>query len=489
MRLAELVDGWAQVSARHEAVEILHLTCDSRLAEAGSLFVAVNGARADGLSYAGDAIRRGAVAVLCPKDSRVRASSRELGVPVLRVADVRATMAHVGSVFFGAPSRRLEVVGVTGTKGKTTTTWLVDRIFRVAGRRTGLFGTVENRVGDATFEASNTTAGCLDLQRWCHELVDVGGTHATIEVSSHALEQKRTAEIDFDCAVFTNIAPEHLDYHGTMDRYLATKTLLFSQLRASAVAVLPRDEAAAQYIARHTRANIRWYGCEPEDGVTCLTMSSEGSEFTWHGTRMRTTLWGLFNLENAFAAMTAAECCGIDRATIAEAMREPVLPPGRLEEVRYRRPAPFRVVVDYAHTDGSLQAVLETLRPMTSGRLITVFGCGGDRDASKRPRMGRVAENGSDRVIVTSDNPRSELPKRILDDIVSGLAKPLDAVVLDDRRDAIALGIRMAQPGDTVLIAGKGHETYQEIDGHRFHFDDREVAREFLQEVLETAMT
>jgi UDP-N-acetylmuramyl-tripeptide synthetase len=483
MRLGELVQGWLQVPARYHDLAIEEITCDSRRVGRGALFVALAGEKTDGLLYAADSVRRGAVAILCAKDSASAVSSRQIGVPVFKVADVRDALGRLANAFYRTPSRELAVCGVTGTKGKTTTTWLLDHILAAAGKTTGLFGTVENRIAARRFEASNTTAGCLELHAWLRELAESGGTHATLEVSSHALDQRRTAGIEFDCAVFTNIAPEHLDYHGTMDAYLAAKARLFVGLRPQAVAVLPRHDRASQVLAAATRANIRWYGTDSQDGVTGLRMSPDGSEFRWHGHPVRTTLWGLYNLENALAAMAAADCLGIDAETIVSAMRDPRLPPGRLEQVRY--PVPFRVVVDYAHTDGSLAAVLDALRPLTPGRLITIFGCGGDRDTSKRPRMGRVAEERSDRIIVTSDNPRSEPPQRILAEIVAGLEHPNDAAVVDDRREAIALGIRMAREGDTVLIAGKGHETYQELSHGKVHFDDREVALEFLRESLE----
>ncbi len=480
MRLGELGNGWLQVPARFRDIDIRSLTCDSRRVLPDSLFVAVPGATTDGFLYAKDAVRRGAVAVLCDKETHTREDLRDFHAAVLRVDDVRSAMGRLADEFYGSPSRKIDVVGITGTKGKTTMSWLLDHILRVAGRTTGLFGTVENRIAGRPFEAVNTTAGSLDLHAWMSELIELGGSAATLEVSSHALEQQRTAEIDFDCGVFTNIAPEHLDYHQTMERYLAAKMKLFNGLKSSAFAVLSREQRASQVIAANTKANIVWYGTGSQDGVSSIRMSPEGTEFTWRGIRVVSKLWGVYNLENLLAAMSAAECLGIDVPTIVEAAREPTLPPGRLEEVTSEES--FRVVVDYAHTDGSLEAVLEALRPVTHGRLITIFGCGGDRDATKRPRMGRVAEEGSDQIIVTSDNPRGEAPGSIVEDIVAGLEKPDDAAIVDDRREAIALGIRMARKGDTILIAGKGHETYQEISGGRIHFDDREVALEFLKD-------
>ena len=487
MRLIDLCKGWLDVPARYREHEIRGLSCDSRVVDKGHLFVAIPGERTDGHLYAEQAVNAGAVAVLGDKRSREGMGVRDLGVPFLKVRDVRSALGELARAFYGDPAARLDLCAVTGTKGKTTTTWLLDGILNAAGKVTGLFGTVENRIAVDRFGASNTTAGCLDLHAWLKELTRKGGSHATIEVSSHAIHQHRTAGIDFDCAVFTNIAPEHLDYHRTFDNYLATKVRLFTGLRPGALAVLPRKEKASQMIAERTCADVVWYGHEAEDGVGDVQSTPDGIHFTWRGLPVQTNLWGYHNLQNALAAMTAAVCLGIDEQVIAQSMSRCKVPPGRLEEVHSA--APFRVVVDYAHTDGALEAVLEALRPITPGRLITIFGCGGDRDKTKRPRMGAAAEKGSDHVIITSDNPRSESPRAILEDIAAGLADANEAVFVEDRREAIGLGIRMARKGDTVLVAGKGHETYQEFADNTLHFDDREVAGEFLREILEGCLT
>jgi len=474
-----------EVPARYRGYDIRGLSCDSRRVRAGHLFVAVPGESTDGHLFAEQAVDAGAVAVLGEKRARDGLRTRDLGVPFLRVKSVRGALGHLATAFWGDPADRLDLTAVTGTKGKTTTTWLLDGILRRAGRVTGLFGTVENRVAGRRFDAANTTPGCLDLHAWLRDLADADGRNATIEVSSHAIQQRRVEGLDFRCAVFTNIAPEHLDYHGNFENYLATKVRLFADLSRHAVAVLPREDRASQVIAERTCAEIAWYGTDAQDGVTDLKMTADGLEFVWKGQPIKVRLYGDHNLQNALAAMTAAECLGLAPREIAAALSDTDVPPGRLEEIA--SPVPFRVVVDYAHTDGALEAVLTALRRATPrpGRLITIFGCGGDRDTTKRPRMGRVAEKGSDNVIITSDNPRTEAPRAILEDIATGLEEPNDAVFIEDRREAIGLGIRMARQGDTVLIAGKGHETYQEFGDRTIHFDDREVAREFLREVVE----
>jgi UDP-N-acetylmuramoyl-L-alanyl-D-glutamate--2,6-diaminopimelate ligase len=482
MRLKELCRGWLEVPARWRDVGVQGLAADSRAVRPGDLFVAVPGEVTDGHLYIDAAVDAGAVAVVGEQNASQR-SRRHLGVvPYLRVQSAKWALGQLAAAFHGHPSQELAATAVTGTKGKTTTCWILDAILRRSGAVTGLFGTVENRIGDRVFPATSTTPSCLDLQRWLGELVGEGGTHAVLEVSSHAIQQQRLGPTSLACAVFTNIAPEHLDYHKTFESYLAVKASLFNALDAAAFAVLPREEKAAEVIAERTPARIVWYGTDLQDGVERLRMHRQGTEFVWKGHPVRTRLWGDHNLLNALAAMTAAESLGVPPPLVAEAMAEAVAPPGRLEPVC--RGGPFQVVVDYAHTDGSLEAVLKALRPLTPGRLITVFGCGGDRDRFKRPRMGRVAETYSDHVIVTSDNPRSEPPKRILAEIASGLARPGDAVLVEDRREAIGLAIRMAREGDTVLIAGKGHEVYQQFADGTVPFDDRKVAREFVEEML-----
>lgn len=503
MRLRDLCEGGVKVPASLRDLEITSVTCDSREVKPGALFVAVNGECNDGHAFVGDAEKAGAVVIIGEKRKARRtatvaadhgapsdASKVDIGtsddlslrVPYLRVSDSRAALGLFGSRFYGQAHKSLQIVGVTGTKGKTTTAWILDTIFRAAGKLSGMFGTVENRVGDEISVASNTTPSSLELHRHFARLVDKGGTHAVLEVSSHGIAQKRTAGFDLSVGIFTNIAPEHLDYHKTFENYLDTKTQLFRELNSSAFAVLPREEAASTYIKGETPAQVVWYGTDASDGVDQIRMGPDGTTFRWKGREVTTGLWGVHNLLNVLAAMTAAEALGLAPTDIIAGVGATHSPPGRLEEVPHSRD--FRVFVDYAHTDGSLDTVLKAVRSVTRGRVITIFGCGGDRDREKRPRMGRVAEQGSDYIVVTSDNPRCEEPNAILDDILGGLERPDDAVFEPDRRAAIALAIRMAKRDDTVLIAGKGHETYQELANSRIHFDDREVAQEFLTEQI-----
>ncbi len=475
MRLTDLGLDWIRVPPSVGGVEATGIACDSRAVRPGDLFVAVSGEKIDGHRFITDALEAGAVAVVGER----RPDRIGYPVPFIEVPNSRLALGHLSAAFYHHPSRVVSVTGITGTKGKTTTAWILASIFEAAGRRAGLFGTVLNRIGEEMIPAGNTTPGPLELAAYLRRLADRGGTHAVMEVSSHGIVQNRVAGIEFRCGIFTNIAPEHLDYHGTMERYLDAKATFFEGLGLDAVAILPRHEPASRIIAARTTARILWYGTGLEDGVERLANTDQGLSFILKGTQLYSRLWGEHNLHNLLAAVEAAHALGFDREVIARGIESAVPPPGRLEEI----PNQFgmRVFVDYAHTDGALETVLRSLRAITPGRIITVFGCGGDRDRQKRPRMGRICERLADRIVITSDNPRNEDPYRILDEIASGLDRPFEAAIVPDRREAICLAILMAKPLDTVLIAGKGHETYQEICGRRYHFDDREEARAALK--------
>jgi UDP-N-acetylmuramoyl-L-alanyl-D-glutamate--2,6-diaminopimelate ligase len=433
-----------------DGLEIADLAYDTRAVTPGALFFCVRGARVDGHDLAGEAVERGAVAIVVER--RV-----DVDVPQLVVDDVRRAMAHYAVRFFGDPSRELAVAGVTGTAGKTTTAYLLDSILQAAGRRTGLLTNIERRVGDESRPTGLNTPEAIDLQRLFREMVDAGDEVCVMEATSHASAQGRLDGVRFRVLVFTNLSHEHLDFHGTMEAYYEAKKRLFAQ--AEVAVVNTADEWGRRLFDELGNA----VPFAPELDATL---------------RLR----GEFNVTNARGAATAARALGVPEDAIRAGVESLRGVPGRLEAVDEGQP--FDVVVDYSHKPASLENVLRALRETAQGRVICVFGCGGDRDREKRPVMGRLAHELADVAIVTSDNPRSEDPLAIIAEIVAG-ALGLD--VEPDRRAAIAKAIGLAHDGDVVLIAGKGDEQGQEIAGVKHPFDDREVARDVLRAARQPA--
>ena len=453
-------------------VEIAALAYRSDHVVPGALFFCVPGFRSDGHDFARDAIERGAVALVCERPLG-------LGVPEVIVDDVRAAMGPAAARFHGDPTAQLEVVGVTGTNGKTTTAFLVRHLLEAGGRPCGLLGTVKRVVAGREEEVERTTPEAIDLQATFRAMLDGGDRACAMEVSSHALELGRASGIRFACRVFTNLTQDHLDFHETMEAYFLAKRRLFESPGPAVVNV--DDE----------------YGRRLAGEVECVTFAIEreadyrafGVEFDLMGSRFRcrtpagevelqSPLPGLFNVENVLAAVGAAHSLGVSLDTIAGALPRFGRVPGRFEPVDEGQD--FGVLVDYAHTPEALENVLRAARPVTDGRLHVVFGAGGDRDRGKRPLMGDAARRLADRVLVTSDNPRSEDPDAIIDEVMEGAGGGAERVT--DRRSAIALAIESARPGDVVVIAGKGHEQGQEFeDGRKEPFDDVSVAREALR--------
>ena len=453
--------------------EIVDLAYDTRAVSAGALFFCVRGSRVDGHDLAWEAIERGAVAIVVEREL-------DVGVPQLVVPDTRAAMAVAADAFFGEPTKELEIVGVTGTNGKTTTAFLLQGVLGVAGRRPGLVGTVRWVVGGEERPAPFTTPEAIDLQRLFREMADAGDRSAAVEASSHGSELKRLDRVRFDALVFTNLSQDHLDLHGTMDDYFQAKRRLFTGAAPPPAAVNVGDEwgrRLADELAHAHRAPLVTFGLDagevrPEE----LELRAGGTRLRAAGIDLETRLRGRFNVENVLAAVAAGLLLDVDEDEIAEGIAAVADVPGRFEAVDEGQP--FAVVVDYAHTPDSLDTVLRAARDLGEGKVIVVFGAGGDRDRGKRPLMGRVALERSDHVIVTSDNPRSEEPLAIIQDVLQGAG--LDVEIDPDRRSAIERAIRVAEPGDVVVIAGKGHEPGQEIAGTVHPFDDRAVAREAL---------
>jgi UDP-N-acetylmuramoyl-L-alanyl-D-glutamate--2,6-diaminopimelate ligase len=468
-------------------LEIESVTHDTRMLPAGALFVAIKGLVQDGNEFVEQALKRGAAAVVSEQPPRA-------GVTWIQVADAREALAVFAAAWLGEPAQQLELVGVTGTNGKTTTTYLIDAALREAGKRVGLVGTVQYRIGERIAEAVRTTPESSDLQRYLREMVDAGCSHAVLEVSSHSLQLKRVHGCAFKAAVFTNLTRDHLDFHGDMDGYFAAKRILFeSLLRADGVAVINADDERAPALRAATRARTLSYGLAPGADVLAqdVRLSIEGSRFrvkTPSGEfELDSPLLGRFNVQNLLAALAAALGVGLDPAAAVKGLLSVRGVPGRMERVFAGQD--FAIIVDYAHTDDALRNLLETVRGLRPRRVITVFGCGGDRDRTKRPLMGAVAARLSDLVVVTSDNPRSEPPEAIIEEILRGVngGRRAERHVVSDRRDAIQRALELAQPGDAVVIAGKGHETTQVLRDRSVPFDDRQVARELARQLARSA--
>ncbi|MGC9454354.1 MAG: UDP-N-acetylmuramoyl-L-alanyl-D-glutamate--2,6-diaminopimelate ligase [Phycisphaerae bacterium] len=484
MRFSELLSkaDLSPLRVRGDA-EVTGVVSDSRHSDTGRCFVAVRGTRQDGHRHIGSAVEAGASAVVCEDDSNVPPS-----VACAVVENSRVAAGRLAQAIRGWPVRKLDVVAVTGTNGKTTVTHLLRNVLSQAGAKPALLGTISYQTGARQEAANVTTPPAMELAEMTAEMVANGRTHLVMEVSSHALDQDRTAGLEPKVGVFTNLSGDHLDYHRTMDAYRAAKRRLFEQLSPEAAAVINRDDPAGEELAAATSAGVWWYGLSPAADVRARIdeIDADGSRFTLitpdGSCEIRTPLIGRHNVYNAVAAATGALALGVKLQTIAEALEKVDRVPGRLERVDV--PAPYQVFVDYAHTDDALRNVLGALRPVTRGRLIVVFGCGGDRDRSKRPRMARVAESLADYIVITSDNPRSEKPDAIIEEIVSGLSQAgrERAVVEPDRRRAIGRAVGSASAGDIVVIAGKGHEKVQIVGDDRIEFDDvREAARAMRQ--------
>jgi UDP-N-acetylmuramyl-tripeptide synthetase len=404
------------------------------------------------------------------------------------VSDAREALARLSAAVLDDPAEKLDLVGVTGTNGKTTTAYLIDAALRAAGRRVGLLGTVQYRIGDRLANAVRTTPEASDLQALFREMVDAGCQDAVLEVSSHSLALKRVFGCRFKVAVFTNLTRDHLDFHGDMDRYFEAKSHLFDTLlRPEGRAILNADDDRTRELRSRSRAPVWTFGVErPADiRASSVSLSLEGTRFvaeTPQGpVEIRTPLLGRFNVSNLLGALGAALALGIPKEVAARGLGSLAGVPGRLERVVAGQD--FTVIVDYAHTDDALKNLLETVRELAPKRVITVFGCGGDRDRTKRPLMGAVASRLSDAVIVTSDNPRSEPPEAILEEIRRGMPPSRGALAefVVDRREAIARALEMARPGSAVVIAGKGHETVQALRDRSVPFDDRQVVRDILR--------
>ena len=484
MTLRELLKGLEIKEIRGPAdVEISGIAYNSRLIKKDFLFVAVSGFVSDGHDYIQDAVSRGAAAVIAEKaewTDSVEKLVKQGGLSYIVTSDSRKALALIASTYYGRPSGSFPIVAITGTNGKTTTGYITRHILKAWGKDTGLLGTNEYILGERTLDAPRTTPESLDIQRYLREMLDNGMEYSVLEVSSHALTLERIEGCAFKIAVFTNFSQDHLDFHGTMERYFSAKSRLFSYLSEDGAAVLNYDDPAVRTLTQSLGCRV--ITCGFQEGAMLRAVNIRDRDVPGGllfevrtpegGFAVESVLVGRFNVYNILMAIGAAYALGIDVETIQRGVREAEVIKGRFEKIDEGQD--FICIVDFAHTEDALEKLIKEARRITGGRVITVFGCGGDRDRTKRPRMGASASDLSDLVIVTSDNPRSEDPSEIIRDIFKGIERDNCSVQLD-RTKAIREAVEMAEKGDILLIAGKGHEDYQEIKGVKASFSDKEV--------------
>lgn len=467
-------------------VEITGISSDSRHIEPGYLFVCIAGVHVDGAAYAAQAVEKGAVAVLTTKHLQLPKDAVQIMVP-----DIHHALEDMVPYFYDYPGKKMRMIGVTGTNGKTTTTHIIAHILRAAGHHVGVLGTIHALIDDEELPIHNTTPDVVELQHFLSLMYEKGMTHVVMEVSSHALALNRVAGIEFDTAVFTNLTQDHLDFHKTMENYVAAKAKLFQSLtdgepvKEPKTAIVNIDDAWSDRILAACHCKVLTYGVEKDADFkgSNLKVELKKSSFDVAGpfgsVHLHMNITGLFNVYNTLAAVAAAHAEGVDTATIDKAIQTFHSVPGRFELVEAGQD--FAIVVDYSHTPDSLEKALTTARALKPNRIICVFGCGGDRDKTKRPIMGKIAAEEADIPIVTSDNPRSENPDTIVAEVEAGVKEGLKPgqhhEVIVDRRSAIQRAVAIAKEGDIILIAGKGHETYQILNTGTIHFDDREEAR------------
>lgn len=477
MRLRELLEGMEVISQTISPdTEITHVCVDSRATQKGSLFVAVPGNRCDGGHYARQAVDRGAVCVVCQ-------SELPPDLPWVKVRDARLALSQLACRWYGHPSRQLTMLGVTGTNGKTTVTYLLRHILQRTGMKTGLIGTVQNIVGEQTLPAQRTTPDALQIQQLLSAMTKNGCSHAVMEVSSHALDQHRAEGIDFAVGIFTNLTEDHLDYHGTMGCYCDAKAKLFQMSR---MGVCNADDPWTERLLAGASCPSVYYGIHNPAEVWAedIFLHSRSVDFTVCTARTRTPVHlgvpGRFSVYNALGAIAACGELGIPPEECAAALATFPGVVGRMEVVPTPG-KPYTLLIDYAHTPDALENVLKTVRGFAQNRVIAVFGCGGDREREKRPLMGHIAGKLADLTIITSDNPRTEEPMAIIRDILPGIAGAEDKYIVEpDRRGAIALAMGRAAAGDVIVLCGKGHETYQEIGDKTIPMDEREIVRSLL---------
>ena len=473
MKLTQLIKALETEIIGNPDVEIKGIAYDSRKVKPGFLFLAIKGFETDGHKYIGSAIENGAVAVIGEDDV-------ECGVTYVKVPDSRKAMAVCGAQFYDNPQNKLKIIGITGTNGKTTTTYLIRQILMLKGFRCDLIGTNQTIIGDEEIESSRTTPESLDLFERFHKMAESGGEYVVMEVSSHSLELDRVYGVTFETALITNITQDHLDFHKTMDNYAMAKSKLFTMSKTGAA---NRDDEYADVIMNNATCDMVTYSIDKDAVIKAenLKMSERGVifEIMVNGEvhEIRLGIPGRFSIYNALGAICVCLNLGIDIADIEKGLVLAKSVKGRIEVVHTH--TPYTVIIDYAHTPDGLENIISAVRGFAKGKVITVFGCGGNRDSSKRPKMGKIAEELSDIAVVTSDNPRCEEPSAIINDILQGMTKD-NHVVVENRKDAIRYAMKIAEQNDVIILAGKGHETYQEIEHVKHDFDERVVVKDIL---------
>jgi len=456
------------------------ITANSKLVSNNFIFVAVKGAQADGSKFIGSALARGAKFIICNASVKLKYS---WPAQFVKVKDTRSSLARLAAYFYKNPSKQIKVIGITGTNGKTTITYLLEALLKEAGLSPAVIGTINYRFKNKIIPAKNTTPGPVEIQKLLAEMVKKGVDYLAMEVSSHALSQERVLGVNFHSAIFTNLTQDHLDYHKTFKNYFQAKAKLFKHLGPQAFAVINNDDKYSVRLKKITPAKIITYGIKNKADVTAQGIKSDlrHTEFNlcFHGKKIKfsTRLIGRHNIYNVLAASAWGIKAGLSLKAIQSAWEKFSSVPGRLERINSKKG--FSVFIDYAHTDDALKNALHTLRQLSPRRIITLFGCGGERDKAKRPKMGKVVTSLSDFAVITSDNPRSENPADIARDIRRGISNH-DYCVILERRKAIQKALALAKAGDIVLLAGKGHERYQVLKNKSIHFNDKEETRQCL---------
>ena len=489
MELTQLLNSLhvIQVTGEVQRKDVADIVYDSRKVQKNSVFVAIKGYKTDGHKFLQDAINKGAVAVVVEDDNSIPDDLiTHTRIAKILVKDSRKTLAELSKGFYKDPSSKLKLVGITGTNGKTTSTFILKNILQSAGHKTGLVGTIANYVGDVKVDSKLTTPESNDLNRFFYDMIEARCSHAIMEVSSHSLFLNRVYGLDFSVAIFSNITSDHLDFHQTFDEYLNAKKILFDGLDSNSFAIINSDDSNSNKMIKDSKAKIVTYGIADNSDyqIKNINYDLNGTDFTITNKnvdyKIHTTLIGTFNAYNAASAFAAANCLGVDADKIVDGIKSSPQVPGRFEVLGEGKK---KVIVDYSHTADSLEKALQAVREIVNDKnqVVTVFGCGGDRDKTKRPVMGKVASDLSDKVFVTSDNPRTENPYEIIKDIIRGISKD-NYEIEENREEAIKNAIQCSDDNAVILVAGKGHENYQEINGVRNHFSDQEIALKYLAE-------